>query len=76
MPSIHGCEHADRTEGTLVIIDSHTHIDEAGFWVDPPEAILRLMDEAGIDRARAAIETGAARAKLDQVLAFTQSLRA
>ena len=31
---------------------------------------------AGIDRARAAIETGAARAKLDQVLAFTQSLRA
>lgn len=51
MPSIHGCEHADRTEGTLVIIDSHTHIDEAGFWVDPPEAILRLMDEAGIDQA-------------------------
>jgi len=32
--------------------------------------------KAGIDRARAAIETGAARAKLDQVLAFTQSLRA
>jgi predicted TIM-barrel fold metal-dependent hydrolase len=34
-----------------VIIDSHTHINEAGFWVDPPETILRLMDEAGIDKA-------------------------
>lgn len=34
-----------------MIIDSHTHIDEAGLWVDPPETILRLMDEAGIDRA-------------------------
>lgn len=34
-----------------MIIDSHTHIDEAGFWVDPPETILRLMDEAGIDQA-------------------------
>ena len=32
--------------------------------------------KAGIDRARAAIETGAARAKLEQVLAFTQSLPA
>ena len=30
--------------------------------------------KAGIDRAREAIETGAAQAKLDQVLAFTQSL--
>lgn len=34
-----------------MIIDSHTHVDEAGFWVDPPETILGLMDEAGIDRA-------------------------
>lgn len=34
-----------------MIIDSHTHIDEAGFWVDPPETILRLMDEAGIEQA-------------------------
>jgi predicted TIM-barrel fold metal-dependent hydrolase len=33
------------------IIDSHTHIDDAGFWVDPPETILRLMDEAGIEQA-------------------------
>ena len=33
------------------IIDSHTHIDAAGFWVDPPETILRLMDEAGIEQA-------------------------
>lgn len=30
--------------------------------------------KAGIDRAREAIETGAAQAKLEQVLAFTQSL--
>jgi predicted TIM-barrel fold metal-dependent hydrolase len=34
-----------------MIIDSHTHIDEGGFWVDPPELILRLMDEAGIEKA-------------------------
>ncbi|MDO5692602.1 MAG: anthranilate phosphoribosyltransferase [Pseudomonadota bacterium] len=32
--------------------------------------------KAGIDRAREALETGAAGAKLDQVLAFTQSLAA
>ena len=35
----------------MKIIDSHTHIDEAGFWVDPPETILKLMDEAGIEKA-------------------------
>lgn len=34
-----------------MIFDSHTHIDEAGFWVDPPETILQLMDEAGIEQA-------------------------
>jgi hypothetical protein len=36
-----------------MIIDSHTHADETpGLgWIDPPEAMLRLMDEAGIDRA-------------------------
>lgn len=34
-----------------MIIDSHTHIDEAGFWVDPPETILELMDEAEIEKA-------------------------
>lgn len=34
-----------------MIIDSHTHVDEAGNWIDPPETILRLMDEAGIERA-------------------------
>ena len=30
--------------------------------------------KAGMDRAREAIEAGAAKAKLEQVLAFTQSL--
>jgi predicted TIM-barrel fold metal-dependent hydrolase len=36
-----------------MIIDSHAHSDEAPAlgWIDPPEAMLRLMDEAGIDRA-------------------------
>jgi predicted TIM-barrel fold metal-dependent hydrolase len=36
-----------------MIIDSHTHADEApGLgWIDPPETMLRLMDEAGIERA-------------------------
>jgi len=36
-----------------VIIDSHTHVDEAPTfgWFDPPEAIIRLLDEAEIDRA-------------------------
>jgi uncharacterized protein len=35
------------------IVDSHTHVDESpGLgWIDPPEAILALMDEAGIERA-------------------------
>jgi predicted TIM-barrel fold metal-dependent hydrolase len=36
-----------------MIIDSHTHVDEAPTygWFDPPEAIIRLMDEARIDKA-------------------------
>jgi predicted TIM-barrel fold metal-dependent hydrolase len=36
-----------------MIIDSHTHVDlvEDWGWMDPPETILGLMDEAGIDRA-------------------------
>lgn len=35
------------------IIDSHTHVDvsEAFGWYDPPEAILELMDQAGIAKA-------------------------
>jgi predicted TIM-barrel fold metal-dependent hydrolase len=33
-----------------MIFDSHTHVDRFG-WYDPPETILRLMDEAGIDRS-------------------------
>lgn len=34
-----------------MIIDAHTHVDNAGLWVDPPEAILGRMDEAGVDKA-------------------------
>jgi uncharacterized protein len=36
-----------------LIIDSHTHVDEAPTfgWYDPPETIIRLLDEAGIDQA-------------------------
>jgi uncharacterized protein len=36
-----------------MIVDSHTHADESPAlgWIDPPEAMLRLMDEAAIDRA-------------------------
>lgn len=36
-----------------MIIDSHTHVDEvpALGWIDPPETLLRLMDEAGITKA-------------------------
>ncbi|HET6873081.1 MAG TPA: amidohydrolase family protein [Sporolactobacillaceae bacterium] len=35
------------------IIDSHTHVDnyEAFGWVDPPEKIIGLMDEANIKKA-------------------------
>jgi predicted TIM-barrel fold metal-dependent hydrolase len=33
-----------------MIIDSHTHVDRVG-WYDPPETIIRLMDEAGIDQS-------------------------
>jgi predicted TIM-barrel fold metal-dependent hydrolase len=33
-----------------MIIDSHTHVDRLG-WYDPPETILRLMDEAGIEKS-------------------------
>ena len=34
-----------------MIIDAHTHADEfEGFgWYDPPEKLIKLMDEAGID---------------------------
>jgi uncharacterized protein len=36
-----------------MIIDSHTHVDEAEAWgwVDPPEALLPLLDQAGISKA-------------------------
>lgn len=36
-----------------MIIDSHVHVDDVEplGWIDPPESILRLMDEAGIARA-------------------------
>lgn len=36
-----------------MIIDSHTHVDEveAWGWFDPPEVLLPLLDEAGIDQA-------------------------
>lgn len=35
------------------VIDAHTHVDQvpALGWMDPPEKIVRLMDEAGIARA-------------------------
>ena len=36
-----------------MIIDFHTHVDEAPAfgWIDPPDKIVALLDEAGIDRA-------------------------
>lgn len=36
-----------------MIIDAHTHIEglPGCSWQDPPEMILELMDEAGVDRA-------------------------
>lgn len=36
-----------------MIIDSHTHVDlvEAWGWMDPPEVILALMDQANVDKA-------------------------
>ena len=36
-----------------MIIDSHTHVDEveAWGWIDPPEVLLPLLDEAGINQA-------------------------
>jgi len=33
-----------------MIIDSHTHVDRVG-WYDPPETIIGLMDEAGIEKS-------------------------
>lgn len=37
----------------MAIIDFHTHVDEAPAfgWIDPPEKIVALLDEAGIDHA-------------------------
>jgi uncharacterized protein len=36
-----------------MIIDSHTHVDEiiSWGWIDPPEVLIPLMDEAGIDKS-------------------------
>jgi uncharacterized protein len=36
-----------------VIVDFHTHVDEAEAfgWIDPPEKLVPLLDEAGIDKA-------------------------
>ncbi len=37
----------------MTVIDFHTHVDEAPAfgWIDPPEKIVGLLDEATIDRA-------------------------
>jgi hypothetical protein len=37
----------------MEVIDSHTHVDEyeAFGWFDPPEALIGLLDEAGIEQA-------------------------
>lgn len=37
----------------VVIIDFHTHVDHAELygWFDPPEKLVPLLDDAGIDRA-------------------------
>jgi predicted TIM-barrel fold metal-dependent hydrolase len=36
-----------------MIVDFHTHVDEAELygWIDPPEKLIPLLDDAGIDRA-------------------------
>jgi len=36
-----------------MIVDSHAHVDEvpALGWIDPPEALIAELDDAGIDRA-------------------------
>jgi uncharacterized protein len=35
-----------------MIIDSHTHVQRvSGFWDSPPERIISLMNEAGIDKS-------------------------
>ncbi len=43
------------TETTMAgdIIDAHTHVDEvpALGWIDPPEKLVKLLDEVGIARA-------------------------
>lgn len=37
----------------MTIIDFHTHVDEAPAfgWIDPPDKIVELLDDAGIDQA-------------------------
>src|SRR5215218_817820 len=47
-------EYGSLAEGKRMhIIDSHTHVDEyeAFGWFDPPEVIIELLDEAGIEQA-------------------------
>ncbi len=46
-----------------MIIDSHTHVDEAPTfgWYDPHETMIRLLDEARIDRAVVMTYRGAPR---------------
>jgi predicted TIM-barrel fold metal-dependent hydrolase len=43
----------DALAGLGEVIDAHTHVDEvpALGWVDPPEKLVALLDEAGISRA-------------------------
>jgi predicted TIM-barrel fold metal-dependent hydrolase len=53
MTAFQAGEEASLKECKVHIIDSHTHVDEfeAFGWFDPPEAIIELMDEAGIEKA-------------------------
>ena len=45
-------EHLAVPAGTTVF-DAHTHVDDSPLlgWVDPPEKLINLMDEAGISKA-------------------------
>ncbi|MHB1683901.1 MAG: amidohydrolase family protein [Bacilli bacterium] len=61
----------------IEIIDSHTHVDEfeAFGWIDPPEKIVALLDEARIKRAVIMTYCDAPVLKEDALLYIAEAVR-
>lgn len=60
-----------------MIIDSHVHVDEVEplGWFDPPDAVLQVLDEAGVDQAAIITYTDAPAFNADAIEYIASAVR-